>query len=70
VKLPEAQHEEVMDRANPEEGDKRPRLPVREVREWVRDLMTQEVKSPLAGRRKDELEQESRGPAGSFVRRS
>ena len=70
MKLPDAHHEEVMDRANPEGGDKRTRLTFREVKEWVRDLTTQEVKSPRAGRRKDEPEQESRGPVGSFVRRS
>ena len=61
MELPDAHHEEVMDRANPEGGDKRTRLTVREVKEWVRDLTTQEVKSPRAGRRKDEPEQETEG---------
>ncbi len=66
MKLPEAHHEEVMDRANPEEGDKRSRLSVREVREWVRDLTTHEVKSPVRGDAKTSPSKKPR--AGGIVR--
>lgn len=41
--LPASQCEEIMEEAEPSEGDARPRLSTREVRERVRDLTTSEV---------------------------